>query len=253
MAAARVDTSSLREDVAHVPVDRPFADRQLFGDAAVRLAGRHQPQDLELARAQPAGRGTPTGLAPRAWPGPASRPDAPNTSRAASNSSAAPSRSPSSRQARPIQDANPRRFVWRVEVAPRLPCPAQRAERARRRRPRPAGPRPRFAPPWLEAAAHPMPRRARSSRSAASRAAARSPAAIAMSTCGSSSRGADEIVGRLGQRPPDRPSRRSRHRPGPAGARRGRVPAAVPRSSPRGRRPQPRRYAPRRRSSSASW
>ena len=94
------------------------------------VAGRHQPQDLELARAQPGGRGMPTGL--RLEPG--------QVRRRAQRSEHLPRRIELERRALQIAqlpagsadpDANPRRFVRRVEVAPQLRCPAQRAERAR--------------------------------------------------------------------------------------------------------------------------
>ncbi len=46
----------LGEDVADVPVDGPFADRQGIGDRPVGEAGRDESEDLDLARAQAAGR-----------------------------------------------------------------------------------------------------------------------------------------------------------------------------------------------------
>ncbi len=42
----------LREDVADVAVDRPRAQHELLGDRLVRAARGHEPQDLELPRAQ---------------------------------------------------------------------------------------------------------------------------------------------------------------------------------------------------------
>ena len=40
------------EDVAHMPGDSLFADEELVGDGAVRLAGREQPKNLRLAFAE---------------------------------------------------------------------------------------------------------------------------------------------------------------------------------------------------------
>ena len=40
----------LREDVAHVTVDRLLAERELGGNLPIRAAGCHEPQHLKLAR-----------------------------------------------------------------------------------------------------------------------------------------------------------------------------------------------------------
>src|SRR5215218_4979261 len=45
--------AELGEDVADVPFDRLLAQEQLGGDGLVRLAGRDQPDHLDLPRAEP--------------------------------------------------------------------------------------------------------------------------------------------------------------------------------------------------------
>ena len=44
--------AKLVEDVAYMPGDSLFADEELVGDGAIRLAGREQPKDLRLALAK---------------------------------------------------------------------------------------------------------------------------------------------------------------------------------------------------------
>ena len=44
--------AKLVEDVAHMPGDRLFADKELVGDGAIRLTGCEQPKYLRLAFAQ---------------------------------------------------------------------------------------------------------------------------------------------------------------------------------------------------------
>jgi hypothetical protein len=43
----------LGEDVAQVPLDRPFAQAERGGNRLVRISGRNQPQHLQFARRQP--------------------------------------------------------------------------------------------------------------------------------------------------------------------------------------------------------
>src|SRR5688572_30071544 len=50
--ARTVRHAELVEDVAHVPGDSLFADKELVGDGAIRLAGRQQPKHLRLTFAE---------------------------------------------------------------------------------------------------------------------------------------------------------------------------------------------------------
>ena len=114
--------------------DGLLAEEQLLGDRAVGLAGGDQPQHLDLARGQAAGRvarrprataastRARSGAAPSCW----------NTQRAASSSISAVSSSPSARHADADQHPHPRAVVRRVELPPRAPGAAQRRQRRAR-------------------------------------------------------------------------------------------------------------------------
>ena len=200
----------LREDVADVPVDGPFADRQGLGDRPVGQAGRDEPQDLDLARAQAAGRRgsrVGPGRPARRDPGPrraARTPRGPPRSRAA-----APSRSPSC--AAGLRRSGPG------------PGPLRTGRRAPATPPTPAGAR-ASAPSTSPSASRTVP----SVRAAIARSKRRiEPAGELAESIGCVARGAnvaggqrdlggglehprpDQVVGRLGHRAPDRRGRRS--------------------------------------------